>query len=102
MKLEWTTPAVSDLENIKAYIQQDSEYYASRFVARIIEVIETLREFPNRGRAVPEAGNENVREIFFRNYRIMYRIVPEKIQLLTILHGAQDIHSKEKKPWEIV
>lgn len=102
MKIEWTAPAVSDLENIKAYIQKDSEYYASRFVARIIEIIETVPEFPLRGRAVPEAENENIREILFRDYRIMYRIQSEKIQLLTILHGSQDINAREQKPWEIV
>lgn len=29
MKIEWTEPAISDLEGIRDYIGRDSEYYAS-------------------------------------------------------------------------
>jgi hypothetical protein len=36
MKIEWTEPAISDLESIRDYIGRDSEYYASRFIGRII------------------------------------------------------------------
>lgn len=32
MKIEWTEPALSDLESIREYIRKDSEYYATRFV----------------------------------------------------------------------
>lgn len=32
MKIEWTEPALSDLESIRVYIRKDSEYYASRFI----------------------------------------------------------------------
>lgn len=46
MKIEWTEPALMDLENIRDYIKKDSEYYATRFVERIIEVVERLEKFP--------------------------------------------------------
>lgn len=46
MKIEWTEPSLSDLENIRDYIRKDSEYYAARFVERIIEIVETLEKFP--------------------------------------------------------
>jgi toxin ParE1/3/4 len=42
MKIEWTEPAVADLEGIRDFIRRDSEYYAIRFVERIIEAVENL------------------------------------------------------------
>ena len=38
MRLEWTEPAVADLENIRDYIKKDSEHYAARFVEKVIEI----------------------------------------------------------------
>jgi toxin ParE1/3/4 len=68
MKIVWTEPAVADLESIRDYISRDSEHYASRLIERIFETIENLQKFPNKGRKVPEAEQENNREILFQNY----------------------------------
>jgi len=46
MKIEWTEPAISDLQHIRDYIAKDSEYYAASFVSRIIDRIDILPEFP--------------------------------------------------------
>ncbi len=43
MKIEWTEPSLLDIEGIRDYIKKDSEYYANRFVERIIEAVETER-----------------------------------------------------------
>ena len=50
MKLVWSEPALTDIESIRDYIRRDSEFYASRFINRIIETVETLVELPARGR----------------------------------------------------
>lgn len=101
MKIEWTTPGLLDLEAIRDYIRRDSEYYALRFVARILEAVDQLAFFPSAGRIVPEASDTSIRELIFQNYRIMYRLKPDCIQVLAVIHGARDVASKEKKPWEI-
>lgn len=101
MKIEWTEPALLDLQNIRDYIRRDSEYYAIRFVERIIEVVEKLKKFPEMGRSVPEAEQENIRELLFYNYRIMYRVETERILILTIIHGARDLSQKKPKPWDV-
>ncbi len=72
MKIEWTEPAISDLDGIRDYIGRDSEYYASRFIGRIIEAVERLVYFPEMGRRVPEAEEENVRELLFQNSDQMF------------------------------
>jgi len=102
MKLAWTEPSVHDLENIRDFIAKDSEYYAARFVTRIVEAVETLPSHPRIGRVVPEADDDTIRELLFQNYRIMYRAEPECILILTVLHGSRDLTRFEPKPWDVL
>jgi toxin ParE1/3/4 len=102
MNIEWTEPALLDLENIRNYIGRDSEYYATRFVEQIIEAVDSLGKFPKMGRNVPEAEEDNIRELLFLSYRIMYRVERERILILTIIHAGRDLSKKKRKPWEVV
>lgn len=102
MRIEWTEPALSDMESIREYIGKDSECYASLFLERVMEAVEGLMKFPAMGRRVPEAEDENVREILFQSYRIMYRAEPQRILILAIIHAARDLSLKEPKPWEVL
>ena len=101
MKIEWTRSALSDARNLRNYIAQDSEAYADRFVQRIIEAVEKAATFPLSGRRVPEADDDAIREILFRKYRIMYRVEPARILVLTVIHGARDLTQVTPGPWEI-
>ena len=79
MKIEWTEPAISDLQHIRDYIVKDSEYYAARFVSKIIGRIDVLPDFPEMGRVVTEADDKSIRELIHQKYRIMYRVEKERI-----------------------
>ena len=65
MELEWTDPALDDLEAIRDYIGKDSPYYSRRFIGRIFDAAEKLQDHPQIGRLVPEAGRDDVRELIF-------------------------------------
>ena len=43
------------------------------------------------GRIVPELDESNIRELILRNYRIIYRILGEKIQIVRLFHGSRII-----------
>ena len=101
MKIVWAEPAIADLESIHEYIARDSEYYANRFIEKIIKSIEKLEKFPKIGRRVPEAAEAYIRELLFYHYRIIYKIESKRVVILTIVHGGRDLSSKEHKPWEI-
>ena len=88
--------AVEDLENIAEYIAKDSEYYAADFVERIITQVEKLESFANIGRKVPEQNDDNVREIIYHNYRLVYKIESDKIYISIIVHGSYDLSDKLK------
>jgi toxin ParE1/3/4 len=102
MMLVWTEPALSDLECIRDYIKRDSEYYADRFVERIIEAVEGLKKFPEMGRWVPETEGENIRELLFHNYLIIYRVETDSILILTVIHSARDLAQRIDKPWVVI
>ena len=101
MLIEWTVPALSDIQNIKEYIERDSKYYAYRFIGKIIAAVEKLALFPNMGRIVFEAEEENIRELLFQNYRIIYRVEYQRILVLTIFHATRDLSLTEPKPWDV-
>ena len=102
MRIEWTEPAISDLQHIRDYIAKDSEHYAARSVSKIIGRIDTLPDFPEMGRVVTEADDKNIRELLYQKYRIMYRIEKERLLILAIIHGGRDLSILETKPWEII
>ena len=91
MKLIWTHGAVQDLTEIRDFIARDSEHYALAFVENALEVIEKLVDFPLMGRMVPEVRQENLRELIYGNYRIIYKILPAYLAILTVIHGARNI-----------
>src|SRR5882672_7630406 len=101
MKIVWTEPAVEDLRELHAYIARDSEMYASGFVERIILSAERLVDHPKFGRVVPETNDENVRELLFQRYRIIYRVTNDCIEMLSVIHGARDLGGFKPAPWEV-
>ena len=40
-------------------------------------------------RSVPEVGDESLREVIHGNYRLVYRVRPELVEIVTVFHGAQ-------------
>jgi addiction module RelE/StbE family toxin len=98
--IEWSRRARTDLRELNAYIAKDSPYYARRFTERIIASVEKLDDFPKIGRRVPEAeGREDVRELIYQGYRIIYLTRPEPVFIVTIVHGSRDLAGKDVKPW---
>ena len=51
---------MTDMESIREYIRKDSEYYAARFIGKIINAVERLEQFPKMDRKVPEAEEEDI------------------------------------------
>jgi plasmid stabilization system protein ParE len=67
-RLEWTEPAVADLENIQDYIAKDSTEYADALIERLILSVDRLESFPESGRRVPESTDPKVRELLVESH----------------------------------
>jgi len=97
MRLEWTGPAVDSLRAIHDYIGRDHPAYAARFIDRLTKAAEVLVEFPEIGRSVPEAGRDDIREIIFQGYRIIYLKRSECVRVISVVHGSRDLSALGRK-----
>ncbi len=93
----WTSQAIADVEAIRNYISRDSLRYAAVVVAQIVRAAGRLEEFPLSGRSVPERPDSKLRELLCGNYRIVYRVTGDLIEVVTVFHGARIA----RIPWEV-
>ncbi len=88
-KVVWTGPGWEDLESAAKYIARDSEFYAAALVQDANEAALSLAEFGERGQVVPECGDESIRELLVRPYRLVDKLTEEHAFIVAFIHGAQ-------------
>jgi toxin ParE1/3/4 len=97
LKIFWSPLAVDRLEDIFEYISKDNEVAAKKMIAKIFIRVETISQNPERGRKVPEANREEIREIFEGEYRIIYRVEAKKVSILSIRNFKQLLPEEDLK-----
>ncbi len=90
-EIVWSVWASDDLVAIAEHISRDSEVYAATVVREIVAAARSLRVLAERGRRVPEYDDPSVRELIVRKYRLVYRVHPERVDVLRIIHGAREL-----------
>ena len=85
----WRTQALRDLDAIEAYYEEVAPDFAPLFVAGAFEVTARLSDFPAAGRVVPEIGDDAIRELIYRQYRIIYLVDEGSAEILTVYHSAR-------------
>jgi len=95
MKIYWTREALARLQEIEEYIAKDNPVAAVEFVDKLISKAETLVNNPVKGRTVPELSFENIREVLYKNYRIVYLLKKNVIEVLTVFEGHQLLKKEE-------
>ncbi len=83
----WTERALTDLEAIGDFIAMDNPVAAEKWVGVLMATAEQAARAPMSGRRVPELGRNDVREVFKRTYRIVYRVQKERVEILTVFEG---------------
>ena len=94
MKVRFTRSAQRDLNQIYAFISQDSPTIASRFVARIIERARTLADHPFEGIQTDEPDTRVLVAPRLR-YFIFYTIASDEIHITHIRHMSR----RRPKAW---
>ncbi len=89
MKVHWTDTALGHLQAIHDYIARDSKRNAKRFVDRLTRKSQTVGLFPESGSIVPEFDSPEIREVFEQSYRIVYKILADRIDIVAVTHGAR-------------
>lgn len=94
-EIRWTESAFLDLEAIGQYIAKDSPYQADRVVNEIRTTPRLLKEHPEIGRVVSETAREDIRELLYGNYRIIYFVQPNICNIIAVYHAARNIKKRE-------
>jgi toxin ParE1/3/4 len=92
-----TQGAEQDLEYIHDYIAKfDSVANASHVLDRLMEVVEGLARFPERGSYPKELvalGIKEYRQTAFKPYRVIYRVMGSRVVIHLIVDGRRDMQS---------
>ncbi len=92
-----TKDAARDLNELYDYITvHDSPGKADDVLKKIEKTFSVLSEFPERGiypKELLKLGIREYREIFFKPYRIIYRIMDKAVYVLLIVDGRRDLQT---------
>ena len=97
MKILWSPLAVDRTTEIAEYIARDNPSASAKWVEILFDKVQLLKSSPKSGRIVPETHREDIRELIYGNYRIIYRLETERVAILTIRHGKQILPIDEIK-----
>ena len=85
--LRWTNRALGRLDEIASYIATDNPTRAKSFVTELRDKVDILRSH-QLGKAGRVFGTKEL--VLHQNYLAVYRVKDDKVQIITILHTAQD------------
>ncbi|MFA7667309.1 MAG: type II toxin-antitoxin system RelE/ParE family toxin [Burkholderiaceae bacterium] len=92
-----TRGAEQDLESIHDYIAEfDSLANANHVLDRLMEVVDRLARFPERGsypRELVALGIKEYRQTGFKPYRVIYRVIGSRVVIYLIVDGHRDMQS---------
>jgi len=74
---------------------QDRPGVALEWLGRILGAGDSLGESPDRGRVVPEAARDDVRELIIGPYRLIYRRDPDAVTITMLLNGSRDLSGSD-------
>lgn len=96
-KVLLTQGAEQDLEALYDYIAEyDSAARADRLLDQVLQVTESLRQYPERGshpRELLELGIKEYRQMAFKPYRLLYRITDDRVVIHLVADGRRDMRS---------
>lgn len=92
-----TDDAVRDLEDIDDYISEhDSSERTDCVLSMIEEQLLNLADLPDRGvypKELSLLGIREYREVFFKPYRIIYRVIGNSVYVYVIADGRRDMRA---------
>ena len=100
MLIEWSVPALGDLEEIAGYLRKDDEAMAVAMVQRVFAAAEMLQDFPRAGR---EGRVKGTREMLVKRapYVLVYVTLEDRVVILRALHERRDWPgSGEEEDWQ--
>jgi toxin ParE1/3/4 len=87
MRIIWSPNSLKQLEEIGDYIAIDSPGNAGKFIDKLLDSVERLKDFPLSGSNVPEAPN--LKQVIVQGYRLIYRPKDNSVEIIAVLSPFQ-------------
>ena len=85
----WSPRAIERAAEIAACIEADRPDAARHWVEGLFKAAKSLTVFPRRGRRVPEFNRPEYRELIYGNYRMIYRVAEQRVNIVTVRHSRR-------------
>ena len=95
MKVIWSQLAIDRAEEEAAFIAHDKPGAALRWIEELFAAVDRLETFPEAGPLVPEIGLPNYRQLPFGAHRVVYRVDPTVVYILTVRRFKQLLRLSE-------
>ena len=73
---------------------------ASAVVKAIDAAASRVVDFPYANRIVPEWADPERRETFVHRWRLMYRVLPDRVRIVGIIHGSRLLENIEDRSFQ--
>lgn len=90
MAVQFSEPALEDLDDIWRYLAQRGSENVTRFITRLDDVFSLLDDFPQIGRERNDLRS-GIRSYVYQRYVVLYRQVEEDVLIEAIIRGDRDI-----------
>lgn len=100
MRVIWAPRTVARSSEIARYIAAERPGSAGPWIEGLFALAASLRRHPRAGRKVPEAGCAELRDVLHGRYRLIYRIEPTRLVVLSVRHGRRQWDPTEVVPEE--
>ncbi|MBI2397949.1 MAG: type II toxin-antitoxin system RelE/ParE family toxin [Xanthomonadales bacterium] len=87
--MNWTLQAQRRLQKLHKYIAKDQPLNADHFIDRLTRYAATLGDNPQAWPRVPKYMREDLRYASFGEYRIIFLILLDRIDILAVRHTAR-------------
>ena len=89
-RVTWSVGARHGFDEAIEYVARESLQGTLRLLDRVLQAAESLAEFSERGRTLPELDDPTIREVQVTPYRIIYSVGESEVVILGVLHGRRD------------
>jgi toxin ParE1/3/4 len=97
MKVVWSPLAIERIAEIASYIAADSPNAAEKWIHKVFARTGQLADFPKSGHHIAETPRQDIRELNYGNYRIIYRVDRRQVSILTVRNTKQVLPSEDLK-----
>ncbi len=89
VKIKISRQAQEDMRQIYDFVSKESLQNAEMLIKKFIVKIDSLSSFPERGKIVKELFNPSIREVSVYKFRIIYKVSPRIVRIITLHHSSR-------------